>query len=514
MDPLCNSVTGLRLLPVAMILLLAGTEYLAAQGVPTVQQAQFRSQWVGEQVDQIPMGTPGAPLNGLGAIVGSLQTQDQLQREVEASLSNLEPGSPITFKPQLGVGWEFSNQGMQQGTNTVAGNSPFIAPAIALLYDRDHGAWSVSAGYTAGEKYYSNPDYSAGGTGSQRNSLSQTMLLNASVQQSRYTLSGLLTGSTGTGYDFSSGSNNRQFTTDASAKLNYILTSYTTVDASAGVNFQNASDSSATPNNSTTGTYMTLNPIYDLSDKTHLSAIVGAGSSSQSIQQGTESPGNAATTNSSSSSMSYAQVLGKVKYDITGKISFDLALGARDVTSSEGSMANSSYTGIKPSWTLGFNYTPTPKTSVTMSAGEQGSDVVPEFNLMLNWNPREKTRFSLGFSQTESYSSTLASQYQVSTGVMGTYSQKLFTSVDLTMNAGYSQQHFINLSTPQNSQFSSQSSGQLPSKIYLGQIMVNWKIRDWVTLANTLSYNTGQNTGGSGTSQAQIWYAISLNFSL
>ena len=149
-----------------------------------------------------------------------------------------------------------------------------------------------------------------------------------------------------------------------------------------------------------------------------------------------------------------------------------------------------------------------------MSAGEQGSDVVPEFNLMLNWNPREKTRFSLGFSQTESYSSTLASQYQVSTGVMGTYSQKLFTSVDLTMNAGYSQQHFINLSTPQNSQFSSQSSGQLPSNIYLGQIMVNWKIRDWVTLANTLSYNTGQSTSGSGTSQAQIWYAISLNFSL
>ena len=82
------------------------------------------------------------------------------------------------------------------------------------------------------------------------------------------------------------------------------------------------------------------------------------------------------------------------------------------------------------------------------------------------------------------------------------------------MNAGYSQQHFINLSTPQNSQFSSQSSGQLPSNIYLGQIMVNWKIRDWVTLANTLSYNTGQSTSGSGTSQAQIWYAISLNFSL
>jgi hypothetical protein len=498
----------------AMVFLLCGTAHLAAQGVPTVQQTQFRSQWVGEQVDQIPMGTPGAPLNGMGAIVGSLQTQDQLQREVEASLSNLQPGSPISFKPQLGVGWEFSNQGTQQGTNAAAGNSPFVAPAIALLYDRDHGAWSVSAGYSAGMKYYSNPDYSAGGSGTQRNSLSQTMLLNASVEQSRYTLSTLLTGSTGTGYDFSSGSNNRQISVDASARLKYILTTYTTVDASAGVNFQNASDSSATPNNSTTGTYLNASPVYELSDKTHLSAVVGAGSTSQSIQQGTVSPGNAATTNSSSSSMSYAQVLGKVKYDFSGKISFDLALGARDVTSSQGSAANSSYTGIKPSWTLGFNYTPTPKTSVTITAGEQGTDVVPEFNLLLNWNPREKTRFSLGFSQTESYASTLSTQYQVSTGVMGTYSQKLFTSVDVTMNAGYSQQRFINLSSPQSSQFSTQSSSQLPSNIYLGQIMVNWRIRDGISLANTLSYNTGQSTGGSGTSQAQIWYAISLNFSL
>lgn len=504
-------------LPVAVATLwLCGIGHLNAQGVPTVQQAQFRSQWVGEQVDQIPLGSTRTPLNGLGSIVGSLQTQDQVEREAEASLANLQPKFPISFKPALGVGWEYSNQGSQsQGTNgtSSAGSSPFLAPAIALLYDRDHGPWSVSAGYSAGAKYYSNPDYTGGGSGTQRNSLSQTMLLNAAVQQSRYTLSGLLTASAGTGYDFSSGSNNKQVDTDASMRFHYILTTYTTVDSSAGVSLQNSSGSSATPNNNTGTTFLTIAPVYELSEKTHLSAVVGAGSTSQSIQQGTQAPGNTATANSSSSSMSYAQMLAKVKYDITGKISFDLALGEREVTGSQQNNSSSSL-GLKPSWTFGLNYTPTPKTSVTMSFGEQGTDVVPEANLLLGWNPREKTRFTLGFSQTEAYSSSLSSQYQVTTGIMGSMNQKLFKSVDLNINAGYAQQHFINLSSSQNSQIPAPASNQMPSNIYLGQIMVNWRIRDSINLVNTLSYNTGQSSGGSSGNQAQIWYAISLNFSL
>lgn len=513
-----RSIAGLRLQVAVAALLLSSLCQLGAQGVSTVQQAQFRSQWIGEQVDLIPLGASATPLNGLGAVVGPLQTQDQVQREVEASFANLTPKSPFSFKPGLGVGWEFSNQGSQtQGTNgsSAAGNSPFVAPSIALLYDRDHGPWSISAGYSAGVKYYSNTNYNGGGTSSQRNPLSQTAFFNAGLQMSRYTFSTTATASSGTGYDFSSGSNNRQISSSVSLMMHYILTSYTTVDATAGMSVQNASQSTATPNNNTGSLYTAVTPTYELSDKTHLSAVIGAGSSTQGLQQGTTTPGNAATTNATSSSLSYAQLLAKVRYDFTAKCSFNLALGARDVTSSQ-STTSSSYTGIKPSWTAAFSYTPTPKTSVNLSLGEQGSDVVPELSLGLSWKPREKTQVSIALTQTQTYASTLNSQYQVSTGIIGTLNQKLFSSVDLNVNAGYTQQRFVNLASSQSSGLSGQTSSQLPGSMYLGQLNLNWRIRDWVSLANTLTYSTGQNqsVGQSASTQPQIWYAISLNFAL
>ena len=57
------------------VALFAGSQRVAAQGVPTVQQAEFRSQGVGDQVDQIPLGGTLVPTSGLGAVVGSLQTR-------------------------------------------------------------------------------------------------------------------------------------------------------------------------------------------------------------------------------------------------------------------------------------------------------------------------------------------------------------------------------------------------------------------------------------------------------
>jgi len=169
----------------ALAVFLLSVASVAAQGVPTVQQSQFRSQWVGEQVDQIPLGGTVTPLNGLGAVVGALQTPDQVQREVEASMAGVEQKSPFVFKPLLGVGWQISNQGLtnvpaagstNNATSYRTGSSPFIAPAAAFLYDRTMGPCSVSAGYSVGYKYYSNQNFVANGTGSQRNPFSQTAL--------------------------------------------------------------------------------------------------------------------------------------------------------------------------------------------------------------------------------------------------------------------------------------------------------------------------------------------------
>ncbi|MEI6377509.1 MAG: hypothetical protein WCO97_09985, partial [bacterium] len=386
--------------------LLCGMQGGMAQGVPTVQETQFRSQWVGQQVDQIPLTGTITPLNGLGGIVGILQTPDQVKREVDASMAGVQAKSPFAIHPALGVGWQISNQGLtnspsanNSGNSYSTGSSPFIAPSAAILYEREHGPFAVSAGYSAGFKYFSNQNYVANGTGSQRNPLSQTALFRVKVEMSRYIADTTITASSGSGYDISSAGNNTQTSFAANSAFKYLLSSSTAVAANGGYNFMNYSGSTATPNNNTTSLYGNLAPIYELSDKTHISSLLGAGLSSQSLQSGTAVTGNAPTTSQQSASRQYAQLMGKVKYEFTAKTVADISLGARYVTSSNISSAKDD--GLLPAWALGFSYTPTEKTSATFSTGLQGTDVIPALNFLLNWSPREKTRFTLGVSQTE-----------------------------------------------------------------------------------------------------------------
>ena len=508
---------------VTMMSLMAATVRLWAQGVPTVQQNEFRSQWVGEQVDQIPLGGSITPLNGLGALVGSLQTPDEVQREVDASMAAVKAQSPFSFKPSLGVGWQISNQGATNsssgtgGTNATStystASSPFFAPAMAVLYDRDHGPWSVSAGYSIGYKYYSNENYVANGSGSTRNPLSQTALFKAALEMSRYILSFLTTASSGTGYDTTSASFNRQSTVSVNGEAKYLLTEYTAVDGKAGYTLANSSGSIATPNNNTTSLFSSLSYVDDVSDKTHLSAILGAGQSAQSLQGGTQSAGNAALANNQTAARNYVQALGKVKYDFSSKVSFDASLGVRYVTVS--GITNAIDTGLKPAWAVGFSYSPTAKTSIALSAGEQGADIVPEINLLLNWQPRQKTQFSLGVSQSESFANSLSAQYLITRGLVGTVNQQLFSNVSCVLSGGYTTQTYTQLSG--NTSNSTSSSSQLPSNYYYGNLSVIWKIRDWVNLANTFYYNTGQatrNANNTTTTTPQAYYTVSLNFAL
>jgi hypothetical protein len=161
---------------------------------------------------------------------------------------------------------------------------------------------------------------------------------------------------------------------------------------------------------------------------------------------------------------------------------------------------------------VGLSYTPTEKTSATFSAGLQGADVVPSLNFLLNWMPREKTKLSLGVSQSQGFANSLTSQFLVSRSLMGSVSQKLFTNVNFLLGGGYAQQEFINLSSTQTT---GQNTSQLPSNYYIANASLIWNIRDWVNLNNSLFYNTGQNAAGpNGSAQAQAWYSISLNFAL
>jgi hypothetical protein len=507
------------ILEISRIVLFAGIflclPRLSAQGVPTVQLSEFRSQWVGEQVDLIPLDGNVTPLNALGAAVGSLQTPDDLQREVDAALSGVKEISPIAFKPSLGLGWQTSSQGSQStdsaGVTTFSpASSSFISPSVAFLYDREHGPWAVSAGYSAGFKYFTNPDYNGNGTTDQRNPLSQTALLKAGLEMTRYVLDSQVTASSGTGYDITSGANNQQTLVDANAGIRYLLTSSASLDARAGYAFQNYSQSVATPNNNSSTLYGTLTPVYSLSDKTELSAIIGAGRAAQSLQDATLPPGGVPLATAQTSSRQYFQTIGKMKYQFTGKLVADLGVGATYVTST--GIVDPKDNGFRPAWIFGFSYTPTAKTSVTLSTGQQGADIQPEFNLLLNWEPREKTSVTLGLSQSQQYANTLASQYLVSRGVLGTLSQQFFSSVVLQLSGGYTFQRFVNLS---GSTSGGQAGNELPSNYYIANASLVWKIRDWVNLVNEVSVNTGQYQGGGNSgNQAQAWYSISINITL
>ena len=76
-----------------------------------------------------------------------------------------------------------------------------------------------------------------------------------------------------------------------------------------------------------------------------MSIILGAGQSTQSLQQGSSAPGNAATTNNQSVNRNYAESMAKVKYNFTGKLTADVGLGARYVASN---IPNSREVGLKP----------------------------------------------------------------------------------------------------------------------------------------------------------------------
>jgi hypothetical protein len=236
--------------------------------------------------------------------------------------------------------------------------------------------------------------------------------------------------------------------------------------------------------------------------------------------------------NTTASTIQYVQALGKVKYDVTGKVVVEGSFGGRQLwlnnstnISISGSALGENFggsgntnasknLGFKPAWTAGFNYTPTAKTSVAFSTGEQGSDIVPELNFLLGWSPREKTSLSLGVSQAESYSNIAASQYLITRGIVGTLNQNLFSNVSVILSGGYTRQFYQNINGGQTP--TKGAAAQIPGSYYLATVSVVWKIRDWVNLNNTVYYNSGTaiQSGGNNSALSQAWYAVSLNFSL
>ena len=155
-------------LSVLMVLIsVTCLDHLFAQDVPTAQGAIFRNLWVGEQVDSLPKaGT--LPPGGLGAIMGSLQTTDDVQHEVEVALAGVNTPPAVAIKPYLSVGWQFSTQPTQLQSSSGSSqsgnvNSAYLAPSVSVLYSRSHGPWDIAVGYSIGLLYYSNPNFVSNG---------------------------------------------------------------------------------------------------------------------------------------------------------------------------------------------------------------------------------------------------------------------------------------------------------------------------------------------------------------
>jgi hypothetical protein len=125
--------------------------------------------------------------------------------------------------------------------------------------------------------------------------------------------------------------------------------------------------------------------------------------------------------------------------------------------------------------------------------------------------------FVLGVSQTEQFANSVAGQYVVSRGVNVGITQRLQSNLNFSITGGYATQTYLNLSntTPLGQ---SQATSQLPSNLLTGGASLVWKIRDSLSLINSLTYNTGQGNGGSSSlsnnNNVQYTYSISLNYAL
>ena len=118
---------------------------------------------------------------------------------------------PLDFQLGLSTGWEYSSQNSVGQSNDFADNNSFFAaPTIGITYEREIGVWTVNARFGTGYRYYFNQDYTAAGTGSQRNPLALTGGIDIGYNTSRLSMNLSGTASSGNGYDITSGSTSLQ----------------------------------------------------------------------------------------------------------------------------------------------------------------------------------------------------------------------------------------------------------------------------------------------------------------
>ncbi|MEN9470488.1 MAG: hypothetical protein RL630_2221 [Verrucomicrobiota bacterium] len=478
-----------------------------AQTVLTVRDAEYRSRWAGKQEDRIVTPQYFAPGGGLdeesaGASSTEEPTEPSLVESMDQMAENVKRGlrfGPLDFQLGLSNGWEYSSQNSVGGSNDFADNNSFFtAPTIGITYEREIGVWTVNARFGGGYRYYFNQDYTAAGTGVQRNPLALTGGIDIGYNTSRLSVNLSASASSGSGYDITTGSNSWQTAASSALSLRYIITEEFSTGAAASISYSNTADAQAAEGEPAQENSYSLNfgasafADYLLTPKTNLRFSLSAGQDSQAFS-GLSNEGRL-----------YYDAMLTLTYQIAPKFSIDAGGGIGYVI--DENIPDGKYAGLRPIYTGAINYTPTEKTYFKASISMLGADIMPNFSLVAGWDAREKTRLSMSVYQNQGFSSLSPDQYNVTRGILGTVSQRLIKGIDLSLSAGYEQSIYEGLDGAENAP----AAVEGPADYWLANASIFWRFREWLAWQNTFMLSTGQ--GESNELQTRFSSSLNLNF--
>ncbi len=479
-----------------------------AQTVLTVRDAEYRSRWAGKQEDRLATPQYFAPGGGLDEdaegqpIAPEDEAGPNFVQNMDRMAENVKRGlrfGPLDFQLGLMTGWEYSSQNSLGDSNDFADNNSFFAaPTIGITYEREIGVWTVNARFGTGYRYYFNQDYTAAGTGAQRNPLALTGGIDIGYNTSRLSVNLSGSASSGSGYDITSGSNSWQSSASSALSLRYIITEEFSTGAAASITYSNTADAQAAegepPQQDSYSTNLGASVFADylLTPKTNLRFTLSAGQDAQAF------------VGASTEGRLYYDALLTLTYQLAPKFSIDAGGGVGYVV--DENITDGKYAGLRPVYTGAINYTPTEKTYFKASISMQGADIMPNYSLVAGWNAREKTRLSMSIYQNQGFSSLSPDQYNVTRGILGTVSQRLIKGIDLSLSAGYEQSLYVGLDGAKDAP----AAVEGPTEYWLTNASLYWRFREWIAWQNAFMVSSGQ--GDSNQLQTRFTSSLNLSF--
>jgi len=420
--------------------------------VSTVTDAVFRARWVGPQADR-------PELLGLVPTGEGIEPVQDIATKVR---EGLWLGS-LRIRPGLGTGWDYSNRN-SQGRQTDASDdqSFFIAPNLGLEYGRRRGPWSISTRAGGGYVLYTNPDYTANGTGGNRDPYDATLSLGIGHSGLRHGAELGGSASYGNGQNVQGGGDSTQFRSNTALGYTYLLNDYVTTGAYAAYDtlltrFEESSIEDSELTNVRGGAYVD----WLWTGKTTLGVKAEAGRLTQNIRErrlvvvGEPAPDAAAPPvprtvveeTDELAARQFVQVLGTAAHNLTAKVLLVGGLGASFTQDENIPDADAQYTGVRPVYLAGMQFDPSEKTSLRVYTSFEGFDIVPSYGLSLTWRPRQTTAFTLSAYQNQNFSITTVDQFQVNRGVVAGLQQTVFTRMAVGISGGWQQTENISLSS-------------------------------------------------------------------